>query len=146
MYSLFHFPGYPLLFLLSFWAATLLPIGSEWMLVLMIIKGFNPEYCVLVASAGNYLGACTTYLIGWWGSDYVPRKILRMDDRQIQRATRYYARYGSWSLLFSWVPIIGDPLCLVAGTFRMNFFRFSVLVFFGKLARYALVATIGIYS
>ncbi len=136
----FSFPGYPALFLLSFLAATVLPLGSEWMLVLMIVKGFSPTYCVLIATAGNYFGACTTYLIGWWGSEYVPRRILRMNDRQVERAKGHYEKYGSWSLLFSWVPIIGDPLCLVAGIFRVHFVRFSVLVFSGKFARYALLA------
>ena len=137
--SLFGHSGYPVLFLLSFLAATILPIGSEWMLVLMIVDGFSPGYCVLVATVGNYLGACTTYLIGCWGADYVPHRLLRMNEVQVERAKGFYRKYGAWSLLFSWVPVVGDPLCLVAGLFRVPFVWFSVLVFSGKCARYALL-------
>ncbi len=138
--SLFGFPDYPLLFALSFLASTVIPIGSEWLLVVMIMKGYPPESCVLVASVGNLLGACTTMWLGRWGSDYVTHRLLRMDVKQLDRAKRLYAKFGSWSLLFSWVSVVGDPLCLVAGLFRIHFLRFSVLVFFGKCARYALVA------
>ena len=139
-YSLFTFPGYPLLFVLSFLAATVIPVGSEWLLVVMIMKGWSPESCVLVARVGNVLGACTTMWIGRWGSDYVTHRLLRMDEKQLDRAKRLYEKLGSWSLLFSWVPVVGDPLCLVAGLFRIPFLRFSVLVICGKVVRYALVA------
>lgn len=138
--ALFDGSGYPLLFLLSFLASTVLPIGSEWLLVVMILNGFSPVGSVAVASVGNYLGACTTLLIGRWGSDFVIHKMLRMDDRQLNRAKGVYDKFGSWSLFFSWVPVVGDPLCLVAGIFRVAFLRFSVFVFTGKCCRYALVA------
>ena len=137
---LFNDQGYSLLFLLSFLAATVLPVGSEWMLVMMIVKGYSPECCVLVASVGNYLGGCTTLLIGWWGSEYIIQKFLRINEKQVMRARKQYEKYGSWSLFFSWVPVIGDPLCLVAGIFRINFLWFSLLVFSGKFFRYALLA------
>lgn len=136
----FTSPGYPTLFILSFLAATVLPIGSEWLLIVMVLKGFSPEYCVLTASVGNYLGACTNWLIGIWGSDFCIRKILRIDDVQLQKAKKLYKRFGTWSLLLSWLPIVGDPLCLVAGIFKMNFIRFSILVYIGKFIRYATLA------
>ena len=133
-------PTLPLLFILSFLAATVLPLGSEWLLVVMIVQGFSPKETVIVASIGNYLGSCTTFFIGRYGSDFIINKILRISDSQLVRAKRFYSNYGAWSLLASWLPIIGDPLCLLAGIFTLNWFRFSLLVFLGKFSRYATVA------
>lgn len=133
-------PSQPLLFCLSFLAATVLPLGSEWLLVVMIAQGFSAKEAVIVASIGNYLGSCTTFFIGRYGSDFIVYKILRIRDTQLAQAKRFYTRYGAWSLLASWFPIIGDPLCLLAGIFTLNWFRFSVLVFLGKFSRYATVA------
>jgi membrane protein YqaA with SNARE-associated domain len=132
--------GYLALFFLSFLAATLIPLGSEWLLVAMLLKKHDPVLAVALASVGNYLGACTTYAIGIYGGPLLVRKVLRIDEAAEQRADRLYARYGSWSLLFSWLPVIGDPLCLVGGLLKVRFTRFSLLVFAGKLARYATVA------
>ncbi len=132
--------GYPALFLLSFAASTLLPVGSEWLLVALILKGFSPFATVAVATVGNYLGACLTYWIGVYGSPILIRKVLRLDDAAQERARRYYDRYGVWSLFFSWLPVLGDPLCLAGGLVGVGFLRFSLLVFSGKLVRYAVVA------
>ncbi len=133
-------PGLPALFLLSFLAATILPIGSEWLLIILVLQGISPTNVVITASIGNFLGACTTYLIGMWGSDFFIRTILGVSDRQLARAKTVYEKYGVWSLLLSWVPIVGDPLCLLAGLFRVGFGRFSLLVFVGKFSRYATLA------
>ncbi len=132
--------GLPGLFLLSFLAATILPIGSEWLLILLLMQGLSPSDVVLTASLGNFLGACTTYLLGRWGADSLLRHLLRIDDNQLLRAKNFYARYGIWSLLLSWLPIIGDPLCLLAGLLRLQFYRFTLLVFIGKFSRYATLA------
>lgn len=137
---IFSSPSLPALFVLSFLAATVLPLGSEWLLVLMVLDGFPVTGIVATATAGNFLGACTTYLIGVWGSTFFIQKILRIDTPQLARAEQLYNKYGSWSLLLSWVPIIGDPLCLAAGIFRTQVFRFAVLVFVGKFFRYATLA------
>lgn len=132
--------GYAALFLLSFLASTLVPLGSEWLLVTMILKDYDPASSVAVATMGNYLGACTTYWIGIFGGTFLMRNILRIDARQQEKAEKLYARYGAFSLLLSWLPLVGDPLCLVGGLLKVNFARFSILVFTGKLARYAMVA------
>lgn len=132
--------GYPALFLLSFLAATLVPLGSEWLLVALIAGGFAPQPVVLVASAGNVLGACTSYAIGCFGSAFLAERVLRMDGRERARAERFFTRYGSWSLLLSWLPVVGDPLCVVAGMLKITWPRFVLLVLTGKVARYALVA------
>lgn len=128
------------LFLLGFLAATLMPLGSEWLLVALLIKGYDPLPAVAAATAGNTLGACTTYWIGLWGAPMVINKLLRIDARQQEKAEAVYARYGSWSLFFSWLPVVGDPLCLVGGILRVRFVRFFILVLSGKLSRYVLVS------
>lgn len=134
--------GLPALFLLSFLASTVIPLGSEWLVVTLILKSFQPEYVVAVATMGNYLGACTTYFIGLWGAVFLIKKVMRIDEASLAKAQMLYRRYGSWSLLFTWLPVIGDPLCLVGGALRINFILFSLLVFAGKLARYAVIAAV----
>lgn len=132
--------GLPALFILSFLAATVLPLGSEWLLILLVIGGHHAPTTVGIATLGNYLGACTTYLIGLWGSDFFSRKILRLGDQELTRAATLFRRFGVWSLLLSWLPVIGDPLCLLAGTFRTPFPLFSLFVLLGKAGRYATIA------
>ena len=132
--------GFLALFLLSFLAATLIPLGSEWLLVAMVLQRHNPAACVIVATIGNYLGAAVTYLIGCYGSGFLTAKVLRMGPATTARAERLFLKYGSWSLLFSWLPGIGDPLCLAGGVLRIPFDRFSLLVATGKAARYIAVA------
>ena len=132
--------GLPALFIMSFLAATVIPLGSEWLLAALIIQGHEAVPAVAVATIGNYLGACTTYGIGYLGSTFIMHKVLRISDRESGRAMELYSRYGSWSLFFSWVPIIGDPLCLVAGSLKLQPMVFTILVFSGKLARYWLLA------
>ncbi len=134
--------GLPALFVLSFLAATVLPLGSEWLLITLIVNSFDPGAVVAVATVGNFFGACTTYGVGLWGSAFLLQRLLRIDREQRERATVLFRRYGSWSLLLSWLPIVGDPLCLVAGSLRCNFFLFSALVFIGKLVRYAFIAAV----
>jgi membrane protein YqaA with SNARE-associated domain len=134
--------GYISLFLLSFLASTIIPIGSEWLLVTMVIKGMNPILSVASATTGNTLGACTTYAIGIYGSEWVSRKLLRFDELSRKRAEMFYAKFGVWSLLFSWLPIVGDPLCLAGGLLRIHFGVFLLLVFVGKLIRYGLLAVL----
>ena len=132
--------GYPALFFLSFLASTLIPLGSEWLLVALVVSGFAPLSVVLVASTGNFLGACTSYAIGFYGSAFLTTRLLRMSEHDRDRAERFFTRYGCWGLLLSWLPVVGDPLCVVAGTMKVAIHRFALLVLAGKLARYAAVA------
>ena len=136
--------GLPALFILSFLAATVLPLGSEWLLVLLIVGGHHAPTTVVIATLGNYLGACTTYLIGVWGSDFFIKKVLRLGEKESAQATALFQRYGSWSLLLSWLPFIGDPLCLLAGTFRTSFPLFSLFVLLGKAGRYTIIALLAL--
>jgi membrane protein YqaA with SNARE-associated domain len=142
MHDWLNQPGYITLFTVSFLASTLLPLGSEWLLVMMLASGYNPMPTVAVATAGNCLGAVTTYLIGMYGGNWLIEKVLRVSPEQQERARIHYHRFGVYSLLFSWVPIVGDPLCLVAGVLRINFGLFSLLVAIGKVVRYSITAWI----
>ena len=133
-------PGYPALFGLSFLASTLLPVGSEWLLAAMLLDHRDPVAVTAVATVGNTLGACTTWAVGIAGGPFLIRRVLRVDAAAQERAGRLYGRYGVWSLLLSWLPVVGDPLCLAAGILRVGLGRFFLFVFTGKLIRYAAVA------
>ncbi len=139
-------PGYGCLFILSFLASSLLPVGSEWLLVLMLAKGYPPLATVITATAGNYLGALSTYLIGILGGEWLITRVLRISREQQERARGFYQRYGVCTLFFSWLPIVGDPLCLVGGTMRTDFRLFTLLVASGKLTRYAVVAWVSLLA
>lgn len=138
--SLAQSPSFPFLFVLSFLAATVLPLGSEWLVVVMVAQGLSPQHVVITATFGNYLGACTTFFLGLWGANLLITKVLQIDDNQLEKAQSLYEKYGSWTLLLSWMPVIGDPLCLVAGALKVGFLRFSLLVFTGKFLRYGSLA------
>jgi membrane protein YqaA with SNARE-associated domain len=125
------------LFVLSFLAATVFPVASEAGLAALILAGVDPVSCVLSATAGNTLGAVTTWSMGALGSTAFLKKLLRMSDTRQEYARRFFARYGSWSLFLAWAPIIGDPLCVVAGLFGLPLARFLPPVLLGKFARYA---------
>ncbi len=131
--------GYPGLFLASFLASTIFPFGSEGILVYLVYEKFNIPALVLVASAGNYFGACTSYYIGLKGRSIVER-YLRIDSRDIEKAEKYFSKYGMYILLFTWLPFIGDAFTVAGGLLRLRFWMFSVLVFTGKFLRYLAVA------
>jgi membrane protein YqaA with SNARE-associated domain len=131
--------GYLYLFLLSFVAATVIPLGSEWLLVALLVKSLNPSILLFSATAGNFLGACTTYIIAIYCTPIIAERVLRINESTLTRASSLYKKYGSWSLLLSWLPIIGDPLCFLGGAFKVPFIKFSFLVLTGKFARYAFI-------
>lgn len=128
------------LFLISLLAASILPLGSEWLLAGMVAAGQPLTGSLLVATLGNTLGACSSYALGLWGANWAMRKLFRFDPEQQQQAERLYRRYGPWALLLSWLPVVGDPLCLVAGITRLPFASFLGPVALGKFSRYLVVA------
>jgi len=131
--------GYVSLFLASFLASTILPLGSEGLLVLLVYKKFNIPALILVASAGNFLGACTSYYIGFKGRGLV-EKYLRFDPKEIEKAEKIFSKYGKFVLLFTWLPFIGDAITVASGLLRVKFWVFSILVFTGKFIRYLIIA------
>ena len=129
------------LFTAAFLAATLLPVQSEAMLAAMIAAKASPHAALLaVASLGNTLGAAVNWLIGRKAETFADRAWFPVRAESLDRAKRWYGRFGRWSLLASWAPFIGDPLTLAAGLLGEPFWRFMLIVGFVKTARYAVVA------
>ncbi|MDQ3068185.1 MAG: DedA family protein [Acidobacteriota bacterium] len=126
--------SYAALAVWSFLAATVLPLGSEPMVVLMISQGFPLGPVVTVATIGNTLGSFTTYGIG-----RLARRAAVPSGRS-RRALALVEKYGAPALLLSWVPVVGDAIVAAAGLARMPFVRFALLTAAGKLARYLLLA------
>lgn len=132
--------GYLALFFTSFVAATLLPASSEAVLATLIaMNKFDPLALWTTASVGNTLGATVNWVLGRWCMRWSGESWFPFRPPQIERASRAFGRYGSWTLLFSWIPIVGDPLTFVAGLLRVGFPLFVVLVFAGKAGRYAVL-------
>ena len=137
--ELFAEYGYIGLFTASFLAATILPLSSEIVLSFLLLNNFDPYISVSIATAGNVLGAVTNYILGFWGSSLLQKKLFRLSEKDIDRALQRYQKYGVISLLFAWVPVIGDPLTIVAGMLKINIYLFLILVAIGKLLRYIVV-------
>ncbi len=130
--------GYFGLFLICFLSATLLPLASEGVLLLFLLGGFDPWLCLLVATIGNTLGGTTNYAIGLLGNPERLKKRLGKPERFIKMASAT-KRYGYWLGLVSWVPIIGDPLVVVLGYFRVPFFPLLLLMTLAKFLRYWII-------
>lgn len=121
-------------------SATLLPGGSEALLLYKLSEGGMALPLVLSATAGNLLGSLITYGMGRGGNYALHRQWLRMDQAAVARAERWFDRWGKPGLLLAWLPVVGDPLCLVAGLLRVSWIWFVLLVGIGKLGRYAALA------
>ncbi|MGJ8619721.1 MAG: YqaA family protein [Methylophilaceae bacterium] len=132
--------GYIGLFVAAFLAATILPLSSELVLSALLISGLSPASLVAVATLGNVLGALTNYLLGYWASLGIVKKWLKCSEVEFVRAEQRFKKYGILSLLFAWIPIIGDPITVIAGVLRINLLLFLILVTTGKLLRYIVVS------
>jgi membrane protein YqaA with SNARE-associated domain len=120
-------------------AATLLPLSSEALLGTLLYQQYSPILLWLVATTGNTLGSCINWYLGKWCLHLQDKKWFPISAAQLTRAQTRFQKYGLVSLLFAWVPIIGDPLTLLAGVMRVQFWKFLVLVAIGKGLRYAVV-------
>lgn len=128
------------LFVAAFAAATLLPAQSEALLAGLTINGYSLALLVAVATLGNVLGSWVNWLLGGQVERFKDRRWFPVGPVALQRAENWYRRYGRWSLLLSWVPIVGDPLTLIAGTLKEPLWSFLGLVGIAKLVRYLAVA------
>ncbi|MWV16162.1 DedA family protein [Pseudomonas sp. L-22-4S-12] len=125
------------LFLAAFGAATLLPLQSEAVLAGLLLAGQQPiASLLLVATAGNVLGSALNWLLGRYLERWREKRWFPVSADRLQRAQQAYHRYGRWSLLLSWVPLIGDPLTVVAGVMREPFWSFLLIVLLAKAGRY----------
>lgn len=132
--------GYVGLFFSAFLAATIFPFFSEGVLAgLSTADGYDWLVLWAVATTGNTLGAMVNWALGRWCLHWQDRKWFPFKADDLEKADRWFARWGVWSLLLSWAPIIGDPITFAAGFLRVQFVLFSVLVLVAKGGRYAVV-------
>jgi membrane protein YqaA with SNARE-associated domain len=127
------------LFITGFIAATLIPASSEVLLLALLYQGHLIWGLWLAATLGNSLGSCVNWYLGREMLRFRHKKWFPASPDSLQRAERQFKRYGMWSLLLAWLPVVGDPLTLVAGVLRVRFLPFVVLVLIGKGCRYAVV-------
>ena len=128
------------LFIISFLAATILPFSSELTLAgLMATSNYDNSLLLIIASLGNVLGSVVNWTLGFYSRKLSKKKWFPFKDEQIESSSKWFNKFGRWSLLFAWVPIIGDPLTLVAGLLRVRFLDFIILVTIGKVSRYLVI-------
>lgn len=133
------------LFLAALIAGSFLPLQSETVLAtLLLTTDHSPILLILTASAGNTLGAVINWLLGRGIERFRDRRWFPANPATLERAQSRYQRYGKWSLLLSWVPIIGDPLTVIAGVMREPLGMFILLVAIAKTGRYVIVAALAL--
>lgn len=128
------------LFLSAFLSATLLPGSSEALLTGLVVSGQGEPWLLLAAAViGNVLGSLVNWICGRFLAAFRDRKWFPVSPRRYAQAAGWFERYGVWSLLFAWAPVVGDPLTVIAGAFRVGFLPFLLLVTTGKLVRYLFI-------
>ena len=128
------------LFAISFLAATILPFSSELTLVgLIATSNYDNLLLLIVASFGNTLGSVVNWALGFYSRNLTTKKWFPFKEIQIEKSSQWFSKFGKWSLLFAWLPFIGDPLTLVAGLLRVRFLDFLILVMIGKISRYLVI-------
>ena len=128
------------LFAVSFLAATILPFSSELTLAgLIATSDYDNLLLLIAASFGNVLGSVVNWALGSYSRNLTTKKWFPFKETQIERSSKWFRKFGKWSLLFAWVPVVGDPLTLVAGILRVKFIDFIILVAIGKVSRYIFV-------
>lgn len=129
-----------LLFIAAFGAATLLPLQSEAVLLALFAQDVYAVWLlILVASLGNILGSCVNWYLGLKIEHFKAKKWFPVSETKLLQAQNIYQKYGFWSLLLSWAPIIGDPLTLIAGLMKESFLKFLLMVTLAKTGRYVCV-------
>jgi len=129
---------YITLFVVSFLAATFLPVVSEALLLYNVSQNYSLLLLWVFATLGNTLGSMLNYWLGLKGEVYLERKG-HLSKGKMDKAREFFSHYGGWTLLLSWAPIIGDPLTFIAGVLRYNFKYFTLIVFVAKGLRYAAI-------
>ncbi len=127
------------LFISAFISSTVAPGGSEAVLAYMVSAGHSPvEFLVIIATVGNTLGAMTTWGLGVLAAKKFPAATLLSENKQ--KALDILRKKGIWTLLFTWLPVVGDALCFAGGWLKLPFFQACLIILLGKLGRYAAIA------
>jgi len=129
---------YLYLFVVSFISATLLPMGSEAVLLYDLTLDLNIILLFILATLANSLGSLVNYYLGLKGEEYLLQK-KHIDEKKFLKAKSYFDKYGGYSLLFSWLPIVGDPITFVAGIVKYDIKKFIMLVIIAKGSRYLFI-------
>ena len=132
-----------LLFLTGFIAATLFPASSEALLLTLLAQEHAALALFVAATLGNTLGSCVNWYLGLRLLDFQHKRWFPFSGPSINRAQRHFQRYGIYSLLLAWLPVVGDPLTLIAGVLKVPFRQFFVLVLLGKALRYGALIWFG---
>jgi len=134
--------GYLGLFIASFLGATLIPFSSELVFSLLIIKGYDFNLSLLVATTGNWLGGLSSYFLGRLGKWSTLEKYFRLKKEKIVKFKTNIDKWGSLLAFFCWLPVIGDPIAVGLGFFRTNYILVAIWMFIGKFIRYILWALV----
>ncbi len=129
---------YLYLFFIAFLSATVFPLGSEALLLYDLSIDFNVYLLFIVATLVNTIGSIVNYYIGLKGEKFLAKKKF-LNKHKVLKTQKFFDRYGGYTLLFSWVPIIGDPITIVAGMLQFDFKKFLYLTFISKGVRYLFV-------
>lgn len=134
--------GYLGLFIATFLAATIIPFSSEAILSAMLLAGYEPVACVIVATAGNTAGGMTGYAIGYVANWRAIAKYLRSDESQVLRWQNLVGKYGAYAAILCWMPFIGDVIAIALGLFKAGWIRVLFWMTTGKFLRYLAMASI----
>ena len=132
--------GYIGLFIASFLGATIIPFSSELVFSLLIIKGYDFNLSLLVATTGNWLGGLSSYFLGRLGKWSTLEKYFRLKKEKIVKFKTNIDKWSSLLAFFCWLPIVGDPIAVSLGFFRTNYLLVALWMFMGKLIRYIIWA------
>ena len=137
--------AYSSLFISSFLSSTILPGHSEITLTtLILLEKYSQILLIFFASFGNILGSVINWYLGFYITKFVNKSWFPYKKKQLDKASLWYLKYGKWSLFFSWVPIIGDPLTIVAGIFRVPLVIFITIVSISKASRYIFIGYVAL--
>lgn len=127
--------SYITLFFVALISATLFPLGSEALLLYDLNEGYNVVLLLVFASLGNILGSFINYYLGLKGEEFLEKKNY-LNKEKIEKYKNLFSKYGAFSLLFSWLPLVGDPLTFIAGILKYDWKKFLILVSLAKFGRY----------
>ncbi len=137
--------AYSSLFISSFLSSTILPGHSEITITtLILLEKYSQFLLIFFASLGNILGSIVNWFLGLYITKFVNKSWFSFSKKQLDKSSSWYLKYGKWSLFLSWVPIIGDPLTIVAGMFRVPLIIFIIIVSISKALRYIFVGYVAL--